>query len=235
MEHINGGSCGEYTVCAALQSDWCQLWITMITLGAADAAKKTLWGSNMIVSEQQAEVRGGERGRDLENLSCTCWWKHQRRAQTGQGGCNRRKVAHNQKLLHYACRDAIWLAGRQSQRQTNMITCYGMQSLSDLDQTDQPSWKTISHWFHSQLSARPCLVSEEFWSHWLIMERFNAAWMVNINRERTQGQTQSESESGVSLPNGNTSFKFILPTSAMWESEIFLTKCSGILSCINIQ
>lgn len=27
------------------------------------------------------------------------------------------------------------------------------------------------------------LVSKEFWSHWLIMERFNAVWMVNRNTE----------------------------------------------------
>lgn len=32
------------------------------------------------------------------------------------------------------------------------------------------------------------LVSEEFWSHWLIMERFNAVWMVNRNTEEPRAK-----------------------------------------------
>lgn len=39
------------------------------------------------------------------------------------------------------------------------------------------------------------LLSEEFWSHWLIMERFNAVWIVNRNTA-AWGQTQSKSEAG---------------------------------------
>lgn len=75
------------------------------------------------------------------------------------------------------------------------------------------------------------LVSEEFWSHWLIMERFNAVWMVNSNREEPAGQTQSESESGCLWQMGRLFCCWLAKTSVF---QVFFTLSEPRVRSISI-
>lgn len=130
----------------------------------------------------------------------TCWGRCWRRAGGGQRSCNKEKwsiigsccIMHAAMLCDwletvtapnqydYLLEDVVPI-GYGSNRSAGLKNNFTLTSLSIV---------TMAH-----------LVSKEFWSQWLIMERFNAVWMVN--RNTTAGEPNSISVCiWLSLTNG---------------------------------
>lgn len=137
-----------------------------------------------------------KKGGTFQDESNTCWWKYLSRAGAGQPSCNKEKwlIIRNCCIMHAEMLSAGWktvTAPNQYDYLLGAVVPIGYGSNGSAKLKNNFTLISLS------IVSTAHRVSEEFWSHWLIMERFNAVWMVNRNTA-ARGQTQSESGADIS-------------------------------------